>query len=121
MSKKNAVVFDFNDTLRDKGSGKPNKKVLKKALKDEKKEQVIVLSGEPESKKAGTETWLKKHGLGEAELHVRPEHNTEPDYREKAHVLNKELSKQFKVKKAYDDKSENVKMFKKHGIKAKKV
>jgi hypothetical protein len=52
---------------------------------------------------------------------VRPEGNTEPDYREKAHVLNDKISKQFKVTKAYDDKSKNVKMFKKHGIKAKKV
>ena len=121
MPKKNAVIFDFNNTLKDNSSGKPNKKILKKALKDEKKEQVIVLSGESESKKAGTENWLKKHGLDKAELHVRPEHNTEPDYREKAHVLNEQLSKQFKVKKAYDDKSKNVKMFKKHGIKAKKV
>ena len=121
MSKKNAVIFDFNDTLRDKKSGKPNKHVLKKALKDEKEKEVIVLSGESSSKKAGTENWLKDHGLGEAELYVRPEHNTEPDYREKAHILNEKLSKQFKIKKAYDDKSKNVKMFKKHGIKAKKI
>ena len=28
---KKAVIFDFNDTLRDKKSGKPNKHVLKKA------------------------------------------------------------------------------------------
>jgi len=119
--KKKAVIFDFNDTLRDAGSGKPNKHVLKKAEKDAKKEQVIVLSGEDPSKKSGTKSWLKKHGLGSAELDVRPEGNTEPDYREKAHMLNDKISKQFKVTKAYDDKAKNVKMFEKHGIKAKKV
>lgn len=79
------------------------------------------MSGEPPNKKAGTERWLKKHGLGKAELDVRQTGNDEIDYREKAHELNEHISKQFKVKEAYDDKSENVKMFKKHGIKAKKV
>ena len=59
--------------------------------KDEKEKEVIVLSGESSSKKAGTENWLKDHGLGEAELYVRPEHNTEPDYREKSHILNEKL------------------------------
>lgn len=120
MSKKKAVIFDFNGTLAKK-SGKPVKRMVKKALKDEKKEHVIILTGEDRSKVPATKKWLKKEGLGKTELDVRPEHNNESDYREKAHMLDAHISKQFKVKKAYDDKRANVKMFKEHGIDAKKV
>ena len=119
MAKEKAVIFDLNNTLR-KESGKPKKHILKKALKDEKKEHVIVLSAESYDKKNGTEKWLSGHGLGKAELDVRPTGNKENDSREKAHELN-HISKQFHVVKAYDDKEANVKMFKKHGIKAKEV
>lgn len=118
-SKKKAVIFDFNDTLAKK-SGKPKKHVLKKAIKDEGKEHVIVLSSEEHNKKNGTEEWLRGHGLGKAELDVRPTGNKEDDSREKAHELNK-ISRQFDVVKAYDDKEKNVKMFKRHGIQAKEV
>ena len=121
MAKEKAVIFDFNDTLRKESSGKPKKHVLKKALKDEKKEHVIVLTGEPHSKKGETESWLRSHGLGKAELDIRPIGNKEEDSREKAHELTSHISKQFDVVKAYDDKKKNVKMFKHHGIKAKEV
>lgn len=121
MAKEKAVIFDFNDTLRKESSGKPKKHVLKKAIKDEKKEHLIVLTAEPHSKKGETESWLRSHGLGKAELDVRPTGLTESDSREKAHELNTKISKQFDVVKAYDDKKENVKMFKHHGIKAKEV
>jgi hypothetical protein len=120
MSKKKADIFDFNDTLRDKETGKPNKAVLKKAKKDEEKEHVIVLSGENANKKSSTEKWLERHDLDRAELDVRPKGNTESDPKEKEQVL-KKISKQFDVVKAYDDKKANIKMFKKHGIKTKEV
>jgi beta-phosphoglucomutase-like phosphatase (HAD superfamily) len=118
-SKKKAVIFDFNGTLSKK-SGEPKKHVLKKALKDEKKEHVIVLSAESHDKKNGTEEWLRGHGLGKVELDVRPTGNKEDDSREKAHELS-HISRQFDVVKAYDDKEQNVKMFNHHGIKAKEV
>lgn len=120
MAKEKAVIFDFNGTLS-KGNGKPKKHVLKKALKDEKKEHVIVLTAEPHGKEHKTEDWLRSHGLGKAKLDIRPTGNKEDDSREKAHELNKHISKQFDVVKAYDDKEKNVKMFKNHGIKAKEV
>ena len=121
MAKEKAVIFDFNDTLRKESSGKPKKHVLKKAIKDEKKEHLIVLTAEPHSKKGETESWLRSHGLGKAELDVRPTGLAESDSREKAHELNTKISKQFDVVKAYDDKEKNVEMFKHHGIKAKEV
>lgn len=121
MAKQKAVIYDFNDTLRKESSGNPRKHILKKAIKDEKKEHVIVLTAEPASKKSETESWLRSHGLGKAELDVRPAGVTGGDSSEKAHELTDKISKQFDVVKAYDDKKKNVKMFKAHGIKAKKV
>jgi len=119
MSKEKAVIFDFNGTLK-KDSGKPIKHMVKKARKDENKEHLIVLTAEGERKKGATEAWLKKEGLGKAELDVRPAGDNESDPKEKAHELSTKISRQFKVKKAYDDKKENRKMFEEHGIKAKK-
>lgn len=118
--KKKAIIFDFNDTLRDASSGKINKKTLEKAVKSEKHEHLIVLSGETPDKKFSTKKWLKGHGLGKAELDVRPAHNNESDSKEKAHILNTLISRQFTVDKAYDDKKSNRKMFERHGIDAKK-
>ena len=120
MSKKNAVVFDLNNTLRKK-SGKPRSNILKKAKKDEKKEEVVVLSTEPEKGCGEARSWLDTHGLDEAELKMRPKGAIEHDEKVKANILTHKLSKQFKIKKAYDDKSANVKMFSEHGVKAKKV
>jgi predicted SPOUT superfamily RNA methylase MTH1 len=120
MPKKDAVIFDLNNTLRKK-SGKPRHSVLKKAKKDEKKEQVVVVSGEPNKNYNEARGWLDSHNLSNAMLDMRPKNEKEPDSIEKAHLLTHRLSKQFKIKKAYDDKPSNVKMFKSHGIKAKEV
>ena len=116
MSKKEADIFDFNKTLKKK-SGKPKKKILKKAKED--KDEVVVMS----TQQGGHEEvrdWLDKHGLDKAKLVQRgtKEHDHDPQVKER--MLGK-LSRQFKVKKAYDDKKANVKMFKRHGIKAKEV
>ena len=118
--KSDAVVFDLNNTLRKK-SGKPRKDLLEKAQKDSKKESVIIMSGERAEDRPEAENWLKKHDVDYAKLEMRPEGDSEHDDKVKAKLLDKDVSRQFKVKKAYDDKSENVKMFKDHGIKAKRV
>jgi FMN phosphatase YigB (HAD superfamily) len=118
--KSDAVVFDLNNTLRDK-SGKPRKHILKKAQKDSKKEDVIIMSGETDKDRPKAENWLKEHDVDYTKLEMRPEGDSEHDDKVKEKLLSKDVSRQFKVKKAYDDKLENVKMFKNHGIKAKKV
>jgi hypothetical protein len=120
MTKKDAVVFDLNNTLRKK-SGKPRHHILNKAQKDIKKENVVVISGESSKKQNEARSWLDTHGLQNAQLDMRPKNDTESDDREKAGILDRMASRQFNVKKAYDDKESNVKMFKNHGIKAKKV
>jgi hypothetical protein len=117
---KKAVIFDLNKTLR-KESGEPRHHLVKKAKKDAKKEEVIVMSGESSSDRPSARKWLDKEGLSSAKLMMRPKGNTSPDDLEKQQELTHDVSRQFKVTKAYDDKAKNVKMFKKHGIKAKKV
>lgn len=121
MKRLKATIYDFNDTLRDKDSGKTNKKLLKKAVKDEKSDHVIVLSGEEPSKKPATRKWLDNHGLKDADLDVRPAHDREPDSQEKSRILTQQILPKYDVDKAYDDKKKNRKVFKKHGIKTKRV
>lgn len=116
MPKKEAVVFDLNKTLRHK-SGKPHKKTLKKAKKS--KDEVIVMSSQRGGREEEKE-WLNKHGLDNAKLMTRPASAHEHDDIVKERML-KKVSRQFEVKKAYDDKETNVEMFEKHGVKAKKV
>ena len=118
--KKKAVIFDLNKTLR-KESGEPRSHLVKKAKKDAKTEEVIVMSGETDKDRSSARGWLDKEGLSDTKLMMRHKGDTSPDDVEKEHELTKDVSRQFKVNKAYDDKSKNVKMFKKHGIKAKKV
>jgi FMN phosphatase YigB (HAD superfamily) len=120
VSKKDAVIFDLNNTLRKK-SGKPRHHILKKAQKAEHKEGVVVLTGESNEHRFSDRDWLNKHGLEDAHLDMRPRGDKEPDASLKAKELKKDVSRQFKVNKAYDDKPANVKMFKKHGINAKEV
>jgi len=116
---KKAAIFDLNNTLRKK-SGAPRHDVLKKAKKDEKKEEVIVLSGETVKDRDDARAWLDKHHLKGADLYMRPKHERAHDEVEKEKILNK-ISRQFKIENAYDDKPANVEMFKSHGIKAKEV
>lgn len=120
MAKPEAVIFDLNKTLRKK-NGKPRHHVLKKAKKDEKKESVVVMSGEPSKYREEARDWLDDHGLDNAKLEMRPKGATQHDEKVKEKLLEEKAGRQFKVTKAYDDKPKNVKMFKKHGIKAVKV
>lgn len=116
---KKAAIYDLNNTLRKK-SGAPRHNTLKRAEKDEKKEKILILSGESVKDKDEARDWLDEHHLKEAELYMRPKNEQAHDEVEKSHILNK-ISRQFKINKAYDDKPSNVKMFKAHGIKAKEV
>jgi len=117
---KKAVIFGLNKTLR-KESGEPRHHLVKKAKKDAKKEEVIVMSGETDKDRSSAKKWLDKEGLSKAKLMMRPKGDVSHDDVEKEHALTKNVSRQFKVEEAYDDQKKNVKMFKKHGIKAKKV
>lgn len=116
MSKREAEIFDFNKTLKKK-SGKPRKKILKKAK--ESKDEVVVMSTQQGGHK-DIRKWLDHHDLDKAKLMQRgtTEHEHDPQVKER---MLQDLSKQFKVRRVYDDKKANLKMFKKHNIKAKEV
>jgi len=96
--KSDAVVFDLNNTLR-KEDGKPRKHLLKKAQKDSKKEDVIIMSGERSEDRPEAENWLKKHDVDYAKLEMRPKGDSEHDEKVKEKLLSKDVSRQFKVKK----------------------
>lgn len=120
---KKAVVFDFNGTLaKDHGSKAPEiKKNVKKLHKEQKKHDIVVLTSRSDEERDEVSNWLTKHDIHPDELVMRPKGNKESDVDVKEDLLEDKVSRQFKVKKAYDDKKKNVKMFKKQGIKAKKV
>lgn len=122
--KKDAVVYDLHGTLMDSTESTKNapeiKKNVKRLKKDEKKgKDVVVLSGD--SNKDEAEKWLDKNDIDVDKVVTRPNGDTRSDQKVKADLLKKEIKPEYDVKKAYDDKGKNVKMFKKHGIKAKKV
>ena len=121
MTKK-AVIFDFDNTLADshKSNASAIKKNVKKLRKEDKKNNIVVLTARSDKDRDEVSGWLKKHDIKPDKLAMRPQGDTEPDVDVKKDLL-KDVSRQFKVKKAYDDKSRNVKMYKKQGIKAKKV
>ena len=122
MSKK-AVVFDFDGTLaKNHSANAPEiKKNVKKLRKEEKKHNIVVLSARSDEDRGEVNDWLEKHDINADELVMRPKGNKESDPDVKKKLLKEDVSRQFKVKKAYDDEKKNVKMYKKQGIKAKKV
>ena len=139
--KKDAVVFDLDGTLVDvmdyekhhkhKNSSfakeaeeanavKKNVKKVKKA--DKKGKEIVILTARSGHYEDQTKDWLKKHDIKPDKLVMRPEEDSKtPDKDIKERLLKKEVLPKYKVGKAYDDKHKNVKMFKKHGIKAKEV
>jgi uncharacterized HAD superfamily protein len=141
FKKKKAVVFDLDGTLAQKfdesdkhkkrfeewakkAEAAPQiKKNVKKFKKDEKKgDKMIVLTARNDAYRPETEDWLKKNHIKADDLLMRPKHDTEgSDANTKSDILESQVLPKYKVKKAYDDKGKNVKMFRKHGIKAKKV
>ena len=120
---KKAVVFDFDNTLAKNHSANAPaiKKNVKKLRKEEKKHDIVVLTARSDKDRGEVSNWLDKHDIHPDELAMRPKGNKESDEDVKKDLLKKDVSRQFKVKKAYDDEKKNVKMYKKQGIKAKQV
>lgn len=139
--KKEAVVYDLDGTLVDtmkyeehhkhKHEGfakeaedaKPIKKNVKKLKKDEKKgKNIVILTARSAHYEGETKDWLKKHDIDADEVVMRPKDDSKTsDQVIKNRLLDEKVTPKYKVSKAYDDKGKNVKMFKRHGIKAKKV
>lgn len=139
--KEEAVIFDLDGTLANPHKHKQKhkkrdinwaeeartapaiRKNVKRLRKQEKKgEDIIVMTARSADYKKETEEWLKHHDIKPKKLIMRPKGTQKvPDKKIKKELLEKKILPKYDVKKAYDDRSKNVKMFKKKGIKAKKV
>ena len=140
--KKKAVVFDLDGTLAD--PNKRNEKMhkmrhegLAKDLEDapdidknvdklnkarKKGDEVVIVTARSASYRPETTEWLRENNIKADKVFMRPVHDTtEADKDVKSSIINSKVLPKYKIKKAFDDKSKNVKMMKKYGIKAKKV
>lgn len=122
MSKK-AVIFDFDGTLakNHREDSPAIKKNVKKLHKEDKKHDIVVLTARSEEDRGEVSSWLDKHDIHPDELAMRPKGNKDSDSTVKKNLLKDNVSRQFKVKKAYDNEGDSVRMYKKQGIKAKEV
>lgn len=138
-----AVVFDLDGTLADtmtyekhhKGKKGKNQDFAREALhvgtntnivdklKDAKKDgdNVVILTARSAHYRDETKKWLSSNGIDYDALVMRPTDNKESDKKVKRELLEEDILPKFDVKKAYDDKKKNRKMFDKLGIKAKGV
>jgi hypothetical protein len=113
--KEKAVIYDINKTLT-------KKKVAHDARKDAAKgKKVLVVTSRPEEQRQDAKEFLKKHRIPADELMMRAKGDKRKDAKVKKDLYEKKIKGKYKVKKAYDDKPSNVKMFKREGIDAKKV
>ena len=140
-ARKDAVIYDLDGTLVDtmryeahhkhKHMGfakealnaEPIDENVEKLKEDQDKgRSIVILTARSAHYRRQTEHWLKKHDIQPDMLVMRPatDHET-PDSKIKKKLLKEKIDPVFNPIKAYDDKKKNVKMFKKQGIKAKKV
>jgi FMN-dependent NADH-azoreductase len=104
---KNADVFDdMADKLRD--------------LKDDGK-KIVILTARSAHYRDVTEDWLHKNDIPYDELVMRPTDNHDKDKIVKRDLMEEDILPHYDVKKAYDDKKKNRKMFEKLGIDSKGV
>ena len=93
---------------------------LKKLREDG--DAVVILTARSEDYRSETKKWLHENHIPYDALVMRPKSDTtEPDKKVKKELLEEDILPKFDIKKAYDDKKKNVKMFEKLGIDAKHV
>jgi phosphoserine phosphatase len=112
---KKAVIYDLDKTLT-------KKSVAHNARKDAAKgKKVLVVTSRPSEQRQDAQDFLKKNKIPVEKLEMRGKGDTRKDAKVKKDIYEKKIKGKYKVKKAYDDKPSNVKMFKREGIDAKKV
>ena len=135
-----AVIFDLDGTLADTTDPNGHHKVdhdsfrsmaneadtrediVEKLHKEkEKGRDIVILSARSSHYRSDTKRWLDNKNIPYDALIMRPIGDDRKDKVVKESLLKEEVLPNFKVKKAYDDKKKNVKMFKNAGIDAKRV
>ena len=135
-----AVVFDLDGTIADTDDPRGLHKIhhptfalearnadvfdkivdkVREAKEDGK--EVVILTARSAHYRKITEHWLHKNDIPYDALVMRPTDNTKADKKVKRELLEEDILPKFDVKKAYDDKNKNIKMFDKLGIDGKKV
>lgn len=137
------VVFDLDGTIADtmkyekhhKGKKGKNTNFAQEALEvgvntnilDKMKkarddgDNVVILTARSAHYREETKKWLHKNDIPYDALVMRPTDNKEKDQKVKRELLEEDILPKFDVKKAYDDRKKNRKMFEKLGIDAKGV
>lgn len=137
---KKAVIFDLDGTLADtvdpNGHHKENHEGFRQHIRgadanqdvvdkvrkaNEKGRDVVIMTARSAHYRDATKKWLHEKGIPYNSLIMRPKDDLRKDKVVKKDLLEHNVLPNFQVKKAYDDKEKNVKMFRKEGIKAKKV
>lgn len=137
---KKAVIFDLDGTLADTNDPKGHHKIKHEGFRQhideadaipknveklrkakDKGRDVVILTARSAHYRTDTKSWLHKHGIPYDSLVMRPTDDQRKDKVVKEDLLKEDVLPNFKVKKAYDDKSKNVKMFRSEGIDAKRV
>ena len=139
-SGKKAVVFDLDGTIADTTDiyaqhkdnhpeflekvkeAKPFDHIVEKMKKaKEKGRDVVILTARSAHYRKETKDWLNSNNIPYDALFMRHQDDHRKDKKVKKELLKEEVLPNFNVKKAYDDKKKNVKMFRKEGIEAKRV
>ena len=137
---KKAVIFDLDGTLADTEDyealhkinsdefravarhAEPYPQMVAKAIEAKRAgRDVVILTARSAHYRKDTTEWLHKHDIPYDGLYMRPIDNKDKDKKIKKEILEEQILPNYKVKKAYDDKKKNVKMFLKEGIKAEQV
>jgi len=137
---KKAIIFDLDGTLADTEDyealhkinsdefravarhAEPYPQMVAKAIEAKRAgRDVVILTARSAHYRKDTTEWLHKHGIPYDQLYMRPIDNKEKDKKIKKEILEDQILPNFRVKKAYDDKKKNVKMFLKEGIDAEQV
>ena len=137
---KKAVVFDLDGTLANTKDPNAHHKENHEGfrahsrnadvfpemvgkLREAKEEgmDVVILTARSAHYRKDTKEWLNENNIPYDALYMRPVDDSRKDKKVKKALLKEEILPDFDVKKAYDDKKKNVKMFRKEGINAKRV
>ena len=110
---------DFLEEVKD-ADPFPNMVAKVKEAKD-KGRDVVILTARSAHYRKETKEWLNKHDVPYDALFMRHADDTRKDKKVKKELLKENVLPNFDIKKAYDDKQKNVKMYKKEGINAKRV
>jgi hypothetical protein len=88
---------------------------------DHADDDIIMITSRPEEYRAQTEEWLKKNGVKYKKLLMRPKGNHQPSAELKIKLFDSLGIEPEEVTCAYDDRSDIVRAYRKHGIWAVKL